>query len=68
MRNGANEMKLTKRGEVVLAFYISLTMLVLVGALVTGGVFLATHHQAIDQTTCEQTEDGLACDWNWERN
>jgi hypothetical protein len=61
-------MKLTKRGEVVLAAYISITALLFAGAVVTGVVFLATHHQVIDQTTCEQTEDGLACDFKWERN
>jgi hypothetical protein len=61
-------MKLNKRGERVLAFYIFFTIALFVGALAVGAGFLLTHHQVIDRTSCHQTEDGLMCDFTWERN
>jgi hypothetical protein len=60
-------MKLTRRGERVLAFYIFLTMTLFAGALGFGAQFLLTHKQVIQQETCHNTPDGWACDWEWER-
>jgi hypothetical protein len=60
-------MKLTRRGERVLAFYIFLTMTLFAGALGFGAQFLLTHKQVINQETCHNTPDGWACDWEWER-
>ena len=68
MRNGANDMKLTRRGEIVFAISSIFTSLVLASTLVAGVVFLATHHQVTDQSTCKQVAEGTQCDWNWERN
>ena len=61
-------MKLTKRGERVFAFSLLFTTIALVGALMFGAQFLLTHHQVTDPTTCEQTADGLMCDFTWEAN
>ena len=67
MRNGANDMKLTRRGEIVFAFSSIFTALTLSVALVAGVVFVSTHHQVTDQSSCKQTIEGVMCDFTWER-
>lgn len=55
-------MKLTKRGKRVRAVGILIAL-----ALAVAGVqFFLTHHT--ENTTCNQTDIGLACDYIWVKN
>lgn len=63
-------MKLTKRGELVFsallgAFLFSLLSMAF-AAIVAGAVWLATHEQVTDQSSCKQTIEGVMCDFTWE--
>jgi hypothetical protein len=60
-------MKLSKRGEIVFASLLFSAFVMTVSAIVAGGVWLATHHQVIDQSSCKQTIEGVMCDFTWER-
>lgn len=55
-------MKLTKRGKRARALVILAGLLL----AIKGINFMATHHTV--NTTCQQTEIGLACDYKWVSN
>lgn len=61
-------MKLTPRGEIVFFSMLFSVFVMAITAVVAGVIFLVTHHQVTDQSTCRQTADGIACEWNWVRN
>ena len=61
-------MKLTKRGERVFAVCLLTTTLVFASAIALSAQFFMTHHRVTDTNSCEQTPDGLSCDFTWEAN
>lgn len=59
-------MKLNKRGERVFAVCLLTTSLVFASAIALSVQFFLTHERVTDQASCQQTEDGLSCDFTWE--
>ena len=59
-------MKLTRRGEIVFASLLFSAFVMITSAIVAGAVWLATHEQVTDQSSCKQTIEGVMCDFTWE--